>query len=560
MSIFRPRFVQLIDDRLLRRNSRILAAYFAFVAAVVTAEALAFQGLKLWLEGEEYSFLTGVYWVLSTMSTLGLGDIVFATTLGRVFTVGVLLSGILLLLVVLPFAFIRFFYAPWLASRTIPANLSGHVVIAGRGDLAQPLTEKLELHSIPHFVVEPDPDVAARLEQEGVPVVARSLDDAVASAGLRMNDAALVVLDGTDAENTTNALHVREHNASAHVAAVATSDQAEEILRMAGVSRVLPLKQQLGQHLAARLNAGHAQTHVVGRFRDLYVCELPVHLTPWVGKTLQQLDLRAKFGVNVIGLLDQARFVSVTSQTTLTDRCVPIVIGTAEQIRALDEFLVIYNVNYNPVLIVGGGVVGRAAARVLHQRSVPVWIVDLASRDGHWGAYEPERWVTGDARDRSVLLGAGIQDAPGVLLTTRDDTTNIYLALLCRNLSPDVHIVSRVTKENNLVAVQRAGANVVLSHTSLGVSSVFAALHRRELVVLGEGVELHEFEVPSRLVGMTLSDTAIASRTGLNVIAIERDGGLVGSPGPAVVLRAGDGLVMVGDQEQLENFSEHFGS
>ena len=37
--------------------------------------------------------------------------------LGRAFSVLVLLSGIVLLLIVLPFAFIRFFYAPWLEAQ-----------------------------------------------------------------------------------------------------------------------------------------------------------------------------------------------------------------------------------------------------------------------------------------------------------------------------------------------------------------------------------------------------------------------------------------------------------
>ena len=554
MSILQPRFARLIDQRLLRRNTRILAAYFAFVAIVVTIEAFVFKALKLWFEGESYSFLTGVYWVLSTMSTLGLGDIVFTTGAGRLFTVWVLLTGIVLLLVVLPFAFITFFYAPWLASRSVPSSLSGHVVIAGRGDLARPLTEKLELHRIPHFVVEPASDVVAGLERDGIPVVARSLDDPVALSTLRIDKAALVVLDGTDAENTTNALHVRDCSPNVEIAAVATGEHAPEVLRMAGVGRVLSLRQQLGRHLAARLNAGHAQMHTVGRFRDLLICELPVQMTPWVGRSLMEVDLRAKFGVSVLGMLDQSRFETVTSRTILRSTCVPIVIGTAEQVRAIDEFLIIYNVNYNPVLVVGGGVVGRAATQVLHARGVPVRVIDLNPADAGWGDFAPERWVVGDAANRNVLYEAGIEDTPGVLLTTRDDTTNIYLALQCRQIAPAARIVSRVTHENNIKAVQRAGANVVLSHTSLGISSVFAALRRRELVVLGEGIELHEFKVPSSLIGKTLSDAAIAARTGLNVIAIERDGGLVGNPGPAVSLRDGDGLVMVGAQDQLESF------
>jgi voltage-gated potassium channel len=52
------------------------------------------------------------------MSTLGFGDITFETDLGRLFSMFVLISGVLFLLVVLPFTFIQFFYAPWLESQS----------------------------------------------------------------------------------------------------------------------------------------------------------------------------------------------------------------------------------------------------------------------------------------------------------------------------------------------------------------------------------------------------------------------------------------------------------
>ena len=47
------------------------------------------------------------------MTTLGFGDVTFTTDVGRLFSIVVLLSGVVLLLVVLPFLFIRLFYARW---------------------------------------------------------------------------------------------------------------------------------------------------------------------------------------------------------------------------------------------------------------------------------------------------------------------------------------------------------------------------------------------------------------------------------------------------------------
>jgi Trk K+ transport system NAD-binding subunit len=555
---FRNRGAAIVNQRLRRRNTRILVAYAGFVSAVVFLEALLFRALMWWGEGRQESLATGIYWVLSTMSTLGVGDIVFTGTAGRLYTVFVLLTGIILLLAVLPFAFVRFFYAPWLASRTVPSNISGHIVIAGHGDLARPLVETLELHRLPHFMVEPDTQRATHLEEEGVPVISRPLDEQHTYQSLRIDEAALVVLDGTDAENTNSALQIHDLAPNIHIAAVASSEQAEDILRLAGVRRVLPLKRLLGQHLAARLNAGHAQTHVIGRLRDLLVAEMPVHMTPWVGQSIRDLDLRDRFGVNVVGVLEQAQFRPAHSETVLGPQSVPVVIGTAAQMRELDEFLIIYNVNYSPVVVVGGGVVGHAATRVLRKRGVPVHVVDLKPQSGHWGEDQPERWIVGDASDRRVLVEAGLLEAPSVLLTTADDATNIYLALQCSHVAEDVRIVSRVTHERNLRAVQRAGAQVALSHTSLGVSSVFAALNQQELVILGEGVELHEFRVPDSLVGKTLEQSEIATRVGLNVIAIQKPDGQIGIPVASTVLEADDGLLMIGAQSQLQKFIEEY--
>ena len=38
------------------------------------------------------------------------------------------LLPIVLIFVVFPFAFIRFFYAPWLGARRVPGRLAGHVM------------------------------------------------------------------------------------------------------------------------------------------------------------------------------------------------------------------------------------------------------------------------------------------------------------------------------------------------------------------------------------------------------------------------------------------------
>ena len=91
----------------------------------------------------------------------------------------------------------------------------------------------------------------------------------------------------------------------------------------------------------------------------------------------------------------------------------------------------------------------------------------------------------GDASDRELIERAGIRRVASVLLTTNDDAMNIYLAVYCRRLNPDMRIVSRITHERNIAAVIRAGADLVLSYASLGAEAITAVLKQRELVMLG---------------------------------------------------------------------------
>ena len=121
------------------------------------------------VEGQQHSWITGFYWTLVVMTTLGFGDITFTSDLGRLFSIVVLLSGVFFLLVMLPFLFIRLFYAPWLESRVrlrapreVPAGHDGHVIITEYDPVAAGLVERLDAAGIPYFIVEPDPARAAR--------------------------------------------------------------------------------------------------------------------------------------------------------------------------------------------------------------------------------------------------------------------------------------------------------------------------------------------------------------------------------------------------------------
>ena len=555
-----------LNDKSVQRNVRALLKYVAFVGVVIAVFSVLFHFIMLY-EGEQHTWLTGLYWVLITMSTLGFGDIVFHTDLGRLFTIVVLLSGIVLLLIVLPFAFIRFFYAPWLESqlhmrapRAVPPGTEGHVIICAYDSITPVLVRRLEQEGIPYFVLEPDAGEAATRHLAGLSVVTGEVDSPATYEALRLEHARMVLANCEDTVNTNIILTAHEVAPEQRIVAIASQQEAQDVLALSGASDVLPLKQWLGEQLANRVNAVRAQLNAIGHYEDLLVAELPLHRTPLAGKSVRETRLRQISGVSIIGVWERGKLLPARPDMRLGHANVLVVIGTSEQLDALDDLLVIYNVNPNPVLVVGGGRVGSSAARALVEREIPVNLVERDAALCRRLEGECNRVFAGDASSYELLKEAGIMEAPSVVLTTNDDAMNIYLASYCRKLNPELRIVSRITHERNVEAIYRAGADFVLSYASLGAQAVLSVLKGKDLLVLGEGVGLFSAVLPRSLHGRSLAQTEIGARTGLTVIALRRDGALTTQLAATTVLDPADELIMMGDAGQREEFAALYGT
>jgi voltage-gated potassium channel len=546
----------LLKQPELRENLARLFKLLLVLVLMIGTYSVLFHVIMV-REDREFSWFSGVYWTLTVMSTLGFGDITFESDLGRAFSVGVLLSGIFMLLIVMPFAFIRFFYAPWLeaqlklrAPRQVAVTVQGHVLVCALEPIAVDLIDRLRHARIPYFVLIADPARAASLHGDGLRVIAGDPQAAATWEAAGLGRARAVLANASDAENTNVALTVRDLAPAIEVIATAEHEESIDILELAGASHVLPLKQRLGEHLANRVNAGHAEVHAIGSYQDLVIGEFPVHNTPLVGRTLRDLDLRRRIGVSVVGVWERGRFEPASPDRVLGSSTVPVVIGTAAQILELNTLLVIYDTNYEPTVVIGGGKVGCAAARALKAREVPVHLVERDEAVAARLTGAADQVFVGHAADRDVLRAAGLERAPAVILTTNDDSINIYLTVYCRRLNPALRIISRITHEQNLEAVHRAGADFVLSYSSLGAETVFSTLQGRSLMMFGAGIELFHVPVPARLAGKTLAECAIGETYGANVIALQERGAVHANPAPGVTLPRGGELLVVGTHEQ----------
>src|SRR5690606_39219594 len=228
---------------------------------------------------------------------------------GRLFSLLVLLTGVVLLLTLLPFVFIRVFLAPWpethvrtRAPRAAPPDIRDHVIICRMDTIVPGLVAKLRAAGIPYFVIEQEPEKAARLAVEGVSVVQGAVDGRSTFEALRVEHARMVVANAADTINSNITLTVREVSATVPIAAIVEHAESVDILSLSGATHVLPRKRQLGEQLANRISVGKAEAHVIATYRDLLIAEFPAQGTPLAGRTVRSSRLREATGVSVIAV------------------------------------------------------------------------------------------------------------------------------------------------------------------------------------------------------------------------------------------------------------------
>ena len=537
------------------RNVRMLVKFLLLLLTLITIYSILFHFLMM-LENREFSWITGFYWTLTVMSTLGFGDVTFVSDLGKLFSMVVLLSGIVLLLIMLPFTFIQFFYAPWLeaqtrarAPRELPEDMKGHIILTNYDPITMNLIHKLKQYHYEYVIVAEDIKKALELIDLDYNVVAGELSDPETYERIRAQKAALVVANSGDMMNTNIVFTVREISRGVPIAANADMEDSVDILQLAGSTYVFQFMKLLGQSLSRRVLRTSTRANVIGSIDSLLIAEAPAMRTPLVGETLKQSRLRETTGVTVVGVWKKGIFEIPTATTVINSMTVLLLAGSAEQLKTYDEHFGGYQKSSAPVLVLGGGRVGRAAAEALEEGNIDYRIIEKNKR-----LIVDDRYIYGSAADINILTKAGINEAPSVIITTHDDPTNIYLTIYCRRLRPDIQIISRATLDRSISKLHTAGADLVMSYASLAANTILNLLKPDEMLMLAEGLNIFRVGVHSSLVGKSLAESQIRIQTGCSVIAINHDEEMVINPAPSVCFRESDELIMIGADNAEKRF------
>ncbi len=212
------------------------------------------------------------------------------------------------------------------------------------------------------------------------------------------------------------------------------------------------------------------------------------------------------------------------------------------------------------VVICGWGRVGRAIADEVLAAGRDLVIVEQDETRVE-GAVHP--LVVGDATDDAVLREAGIERAAALVAAVDGDASNSFITLSARALKPDLFIVARTRSHDSEDKLRRAGADRVVNPQSIGGSRMAAFVLRPnvaeflDVVMHEQNLEFRLEEVPvaadSAIAGRSLRETGLRDRTGALVLALrDGDGTFQTNPGPDTEVSAGQVIIAIGTQDELD--------
>lgn len=115
------------------------------------------------------------------------------------------------------------------------------------------------------------------------------------------------------------------------------------------------------------------------------------------------------------------------------------------------------------VIICGFGRVGEHIASRLAKDKQHFVVIDIDETNVLKAKRLGYLVIQADASKNSILKHAGINHgASAVLCTTGDDVVNVYITLTSRHLNPNIRILSRANKQDNVKKLYQAGANDVI--------------------------------------------------------------------------------------------------
>ena len=309
--------------------------------------------LWYWLV-EKWSFSDSAYMTVITLSTVGFSEVQPLGTRGKIFTIGLILMGLLTIgYIVNRFteALIQGYFQEGIKlrqERSLIESLDKHYIVCGFGRTGRHVAREFFAEGIPFIIIDDNLEEVEEIKQLGYTVILgdATLDETLVRAKI---DRAICLVTAlpSDAENLYTVLSAKTLNPRIRAIARASNEEAVQKLQRAGADAVVSPYITGGKRLAAAALRPQVMDFVdgiiTGSNRSYYLEEFLIDskACPYAGKSLRDAKLRSQCGALVLAIrrFDGNLIAGPTGDTLILERDALICMGTAEQLRDLNKLL-----------------------------------------------------------------------------------------------------------------------------------------------------------------------------------------------------------------------------
>jgi len=205
--------------------------------------------------------------------------------------------------------------------------------------------------------------------------------------------------------------------------------------------------------------------------------------------------------------------------------------------------------------VIGLGKFGATVVRTLHERGHEVVAIDRDRGRVQEVRDTSTQAIEANCTDQDTLRALGLQDADAVVVSLGEQMdASILVTLYLKELGLREIVVKAVSEDHGKI-LHLIGATEIVHPERDTARRVARGLGLRSIVEylpLAADSSLVEVQVPAEFLGKTLAELEIRKRYQVLVVAIKRGDGLVIATGGDERLLAGDILVLVGKDSDLD--------
>jgi Trk K+ transport system NAD-binding subunit len=165
--------------------------------------------------------------------------------------------------------------------------------------------------------------------------------------------------------------------------------------------------------------------------------------------------------------------------------------------------------------------------------------------------------LVGNVLDTQILKQAGVENVQAVILALSADATTLFSTVIFKDLAPDVPVIARVNRAENVERIYAAGADFALSISQVSGQLLAWRLLGKESVAVDP--ELRVIKVSTRgLEHRHPKQNDLRDRTGCTIVAIERGEELLVEFGAEFKFQSGDAVYVCGSVEATQRFYQQF--